>query len=316
MGGQQENKIHKYITFPLNLTQGLLLSDLVETKSILKKIITWGVSDFAINKSTYETRTLAKQAVYLYYAGYLPLPFKFEAEQAINNGKLLLYSDTKGFASDGDEFNPEDEEVQSMIDFITKSQYNGIWDWCKLSFRVPHNQIREHYNVYLEISQDQKDFIDKHGKDAPVSVSIDMMFDFLKEPPDTSLLTAYFALRSLQGKNKTFIQTFKKTILLRMTGCKSHKALDEIYSIELSDRMEKLQRKRTFLSLLSKLEDRGLLKGRFVIPNKKVNFYLLSTSINAIEIAKLYAKKEAESDRKRTQRKAQEVYNQLIADIK
>lgn len=101
-----------------------------------------------------------------------------------------------------------------------------------------------------------------------------------------------------------------------MTGCKSHNALDEIYSIELSDRMEKLQRKRTFLSLLSKLEDRGLLKGRFVIPNKKVNFYLLSTSINAIEIAKLYAKIEAESDRKRTQRKAQEVYNQLIADIK
>ena len=116
MSGQTPKKIQEYITFPLSLYQGLLLADLPETKSIIKRIIGYGRADFAINKNKYETDYLARQAFYLFYADHLPVAFMFEAKQAISQGDLSLYSEEKkGFHENGTEFIPDHVEVDELF---------------------------------------------------------------------------------------------------------------------------------------------------------------------------------------------------------
>lgn len=311
MSGQTPNKIHEYITFPLSLSQGLLLSDLAASKATIRKIIGYGRADFAINKNHFDQSKLKRQAVYLFYQGHLPVAFMFEANQAISIGDLVLYSETKGFSTDGKEFMPDSIEIQSLSDFINKNGYAEVWDWCKLSFYVPNDQIGAYYKVYSEVIHEQKKFTAKYGKDATLSVKYEMLADFFKEPPANDLLTAYFALRSLQGKKQTYIKTFKKTILLRMTGCKSYEVLNEVSTPELNERINQLEKRKTFEKLLSRLEFRGLITGRFKLPN--TNFFLLSTSIDTIEIARLFAKEKYNADQERVQKEALELFTKLTS---
>ncbi len=300
-----------YLTFPLSLSQGLLLSDFLQTKAIIKKMIGYGRAYFALHKSKFETNTLAKQAIYLLYNNHLPGAFMVEAEKAITSGELAIYSETKGFTSEGKEFVPDSYEIEEIQKFVNKNNYTDVWDWCKLSFIVPHDQIEQYFEVYKNVNQDQQRFVAKFGKDVKVSINYVMMADFYKEPPTPELLAAYIALRSTQGRKK-YVKTFKKTILLRMTGAKSYQVLDEMSTPELEEKLRQLEKRKTFERLLINLEERGLLRGRFILPTN-VNFYLLSTSSNAVEIARHYASDIQATERSKQQKEALDLFNQLTA---
>jgi hypothetical protein len=309
MSGQNKN-IFEYIIFPLNMIQGLLTADESKTRKIVSDIIFFGIANFALNYSRYEESALAKQAVYLYYNKKLPIDFLSKVQIAIGNGDLFLFSETRGFSPNESVFDPDPSEIESMYSFIKKHDIVKIWDWCKLSYHVPHEQIDAYYEVYKEETLRQKSFISKFGKDSTASLKLVMLTDFYKDPPEPDLLSCFIALRSIQGRKQGYMKTYKKTILLRMTGCKSNNVFNEIENPELLARIDQISKRKTFYKLLDRLEDRGLLTGRFILPN--TNFYLLSTSVDTIEIARLFAETKVKADRSKKQNEALELFNQLI----
>lgn len=299
----------EYIIFPLNMIQGLLTADESKTKQIVSNIMFFGIANFALNYTKYDDAIISRQALYLYYRKRLPDSFMKAASKAVEAGKLEINDETLGFTSDGDSFSPERWELDSIQRFIKSNAYNNVWDFSKLSFYLSADQIEYCQSLYEKIITSQKAFEKKHGKDVTASLKLTLMYDFFKEPPAPDLLAAYIALRSLQGRKQGYLKTFKKTILLRMSGCKSNDVFQNIETSELLTRIEQIAKRKTFEKLLSRLAERGFLTGRFILPN--TNFFLLSTSVDTIEIARLFAETKLKANNSKKQDEALKLFNQL-----
>lgn len=308
MSGQKNE--FRYINFPLNMAIGLL-SDEVTHKDAMWKIYAYGLANYALNKSISDM-SLAQQAIYLYYQNALPNSLQKAVQKALDNGDLFFNEELRGFTSDGQNFEPETHEVEAMLNFIAaqKKEAASYLDWIKVSYEAKKNSIEQLLDTYFEVKTDQKNFTAKFGKDATVSLKIKLISDFYHDPPPPEMLSAYFALRSIQGRGK-YTKTFKRTILLRMAGCKSEKVLNEISTPKLNEKIEHWGKRRNFAKILESLKNRGLITGQLKF--EKTNFFLLSTSVTSKELAQLYAEAIMAEKRKDEEQEALELFNKLTS---
>jgi len=307
----------RYFQFPL-----MLLKDLhINYEEAMEKIITYSIVDFAL-KQDISDENAAKQALYNYYRGG-GLKKLYESIDSYVDQEMIDYDeDYEGFT--GDSFYPEggfddiiklfntDKELLKLARI--NCQLSKINDFFGIT--GPDNERR--LQKYYEINERVEEHQNKFGNDSRPTVEKNLFLDLKNNPePIPILVSAYIAIRSLQGK-KDFKETTKGEILMRMLGAKSNYVLLEHLKIkEINDIYQKYIRSENALryhfdKLFKRLLDRKLLKSK-IFESSVSRKIFLSTRIDYKDLAnKIIEIKERRSHKKKEYEARQKIRNAEI----
>jgi hypothetical protein len=294
----------KYMQFPLCMLQKLPISP-VET---LESIISFGVYYYS-RCIKYDMVDVMTQLMYCYYRNNELLSDKMQ--NRIENN-VEIDEDYNGFH--GKDFEPLEcsgESLEKLLNTEPELRKEAIENY----------QLRESARFYglKEINRKQRiDYVIKfqaeheamHGKQPMPSISIDMLFDYKKNPQDLELLMSYISIKSLIGQYK-FTGTCKDVIVMRMIGAKSSKALENaLKNKTLKSIYDKYSKRYWFDKLIKDLFDRDFLQSKIGLKRK----IYLSTTLNfdelGVEIAKMLKSKDLKNKEKQAKEKLlQQLYN-------
>lgn len=149
-------------------------------------------------------------------------------------------------------------------------------------------------------------FEQRHGHDAMPTCKAEMLLNFRdKNPEELYLLRAYIGIRSLIGL-KNYVSSHKKTVLMRMVGCKTNKALEEFIRTNKSaaEEYEKYSRRKQIDKLFRELKERKFSSMLSQKGDRQIYLSVKYTNLN--EFADAIVKRKQQIHNKRELAEARE----------
>lgn len=222
----------KYVHAPLHIFNNFQQ----DTIGTISKFFNIGIYIYA-SQIQFTHKEVIRQLLYHFYHNKSSLSSQLEdfVDSLFEDNNVDPDYNYLGFV-DGNSFNVDDTindmwdsymsaDEHILNDAIIFYKLEQAKDLLELSFE---NQVIITEHAKFQYSSRQ--FENRHGKDANVSLEIKMLFDFLKNEKTSfeyDLLAGYVAIKSIQGQAQ-FARTNKAFIAQRMLGCKSKKVLEDV----------------------------------------------------------------------------------------
>ena len=209
--------------FPLPLLREVFRNP----KTGFQDIIAVGVYCTSQNLHATEGEPL-RQLVYCYYNGGLTDSLQTELDLLAQKGEFYVDEDYRGFSSNGQKFDPEDE-VESLCDKMKDNTFaDEVLEFYRL--REVRNALSIEFNIsyVAQIYRKYSDIYDGFRGQPSVSINQKMLFDFYqnnKSDYQKALFAMYDGIRSIIGR-KDFAETTGPMIKCRMFGAKNQAELE------------------------------------------------------------------------------------------